>query len=179
MPSPLGHTLLGLGIYVLFCRNIHQWLKEWKIVLWIVFCANLPDIDFIPGLIEGNLGLYHQTYTHTLGFVLLITLITFTILKLKKNKETYYITLLTFITLIAHLILDMLTLDTKMPIGVQFLWPFSKQYFNIYPVFSPVPHSNLSDISSPLFIKAIIYEAVLLFIPITLLILFKRRQKNK
>ena len=173
MPSPVGHTLLGLGIYTVWCRNLRQWLYQWKIILWVVICANLPDIDFIPGLLQGDMSRYHQTYTHTLGFALVVTVVTFIVLKIRKVKNCLSVSLLTFTIVFTHIILDTLTCDSRPPIGSQLFWPFSCRYFHFASFFSPVPHSGLSDIFDPLFIKAIAREIILIGIPVVIVMLWK------
>ena len=54
MPSPLGHTAIGLATYDLCCKN-HYNLNLRKILIFIIVLANLPDIDMVIGLIiHGN-----------------------------------------------------------------------------------------------------------------------------
>lgn len=173
MPSPVGHTIFGLGIYILWCKNLRNWLKQLPLILWIIFCANLPDFDLFIGLVTGDLTKYHQTYTHTLGFALIVSLATFLVLKIKVSKSVYSITLLTFLAVFSNVLLDLFNYDSRVPIGVMLFWPFSNQYFRLMPIFYPVPHSHPSDIFSPLFTNAVIREVMLLFIPLLALVWFK------
>lgn len=168
MPSPVGHTLFGLTIYVLWCKNLRKWLNEWYIILWIIFCANLPDIDFFIGVALGDMNRFHQVYTHTLGFALVAGLIVYAV------KKNYRISLLTFIAVYTHVILDSLNHDTRPPIGVMLFWPFSNKHFNPMQIFYAVPHLRIYDIFSSFFMKAVMHEVLLLFVPLLVLILWKK-----
>lgn len=173
MPSPVGHTIFGLGIYVVWCKNLRAWLGQWPLILWVIFCANLPDFDLFAGLLTGDLTKYHQTYTHTLGFVLFVALVIFFALKVIKSKNVYSITFLTFLAVFSNVILDLFNYDSREPVGVMLFWPFSNKYFHLLPVFYPVPHSRPGDIFSPLFTNAVNREVILLFIPFLVLVWFK------
>lgn len=168
MPSPVGHTLSGLILYVIWNKNIRWWL-----IIWVILCANLPDFDFFIGVALGNLNKIHQMYTHTLGFALIVSLFTFLILRLKGIKGAYSITFLTFLAIFSHVVLDSFNYDSRPPIGVMLFWPFSNHYFNIIPIFYAVPHSQVSDMFSSFFIRAAVREVAILFIPL-LVLLWKR-----
>lgn len=168
MPSPVGHTLFGLMLCVFWCKNLGQW----KIILWILFCANLPDIDFFIGLAFGNMNRFHQVYTHTLGFALVTGLIVYAV------KKNYRISLLTFIAVYTHVIMDSVNYDTRPPIGVMLFWPFSNQHFNPIKIFYAVPHSRPQDIISSFFIRAAIREVLLLSVPLLVLTWFKLWKKS-
>lgn len=174
MPSPVAHTLFGLTIYTAWCRNIRNWLKQWKIILWVIFCSNLLDFDLFIGLIKGNMGLYHQGYSHTLGVILIITLVVYVVLKLVKNQSAVNITFLTFLVLFSHLLLDMFNMDSNPPIGIMAFWPFYSGYINFYQLFKPVPHLSFSDIFDPMFIEAVCSD-MLVSVLLLIVILFKLR----
>lgn len=176
MPSPVGHTLLGLGVYVIWCRNLWLWLSQWFLIIWIIFCANLPDFDLFIGLANGNLSKYHQGYTHTLGFAILFGFITFLFLKLIKFKDAASISLLTFILIFSHVFLDAFNYDSRPPIGVMLFWPFSSRHFNPCQIFYPVPHTQPADIFTSFFMNAVMREIILLFIPLMILIYFKLKR---
>lgn len=177
MPSPVGHTLFGLWIYVIWCKNLPRLLSgrlsDWILIIWIIFCSNLPDFDLFIGLAEGDLSKYHQTYTHTLGFALIIGLATFLFLKIKKQNRIYSISFLTFISVYFHVILDSLNCDSRPPVGVMLFWPFSNRYFNPIQIFYPVPHSQPSDVFTSFFVNAVLREIMLLSVPLLILIYIK------
>lgn len=176
MPSPVGHTLFGLGIYIIWCKDIRLYLSQWVLIIWFIFCANLPDFDFFIGLALGNLSKFHQTYTHTLGFASIVGLITFFILRIVGCKRANFVSILTFIIIFFHVILDVFNYDSRPPVGVMLFWPFSDRYFNLIPIFYAVPHLQLNDIFNSFFIKAVIREIMLLFIPFLILIYFRLKR---
>lgn len=173
MPSPVGHTLFGLGIYVVWCKNLRPWLTQLPLIIWVIICANLPDFDLFIGLVRGNLGKYHQGYTHTLGFAIVVGLTVYLVLKFLKSKNAFNISLLSFFIIFLHIFLDIFNDDSNPPVGVRIFWPFSNQYFNSLPIFYPVPHSQLSDVFSGPFISAIMREIILLLVPLLILVYFK------
>lgn len=179
MPSPVGHTLFGLGVYVIWCRNLRDWVNQIPLIIWVVFCANLPDFDFFIGITKGELNKYHQGYTHTLGFAAAIGIFSFLVLKIIKKKNALSISFLTFLVVFSHVLLDAFNYDSRAPIGVMLFWPFSKRYISLFPIFYPVPHSYLGDIMTLPFISAVICEILLLFIPLFLLVFFKWRKSDR
>ncbi|MBL0715196.1 MAG: metal-dependent hydrolase [Desulfosarcina sp.] len=71
MPFPLGHIAIGLATYkTVEPSETGPW--PWKIPVFIVFLANLPDVDILIGLLfQGNGNLFHRGPTHSLLFALL------------------------------------------------------------------------------------------------------------
>jgi len=173
MASPVGHTICGLAIYIVWCKNIRFWFKEWPIVIWAVFCANLPDFDLFAGLMKGELNQYHQGYTHTLGFALFIGVTVYFVLKIMKIKRALSIAMLSFFLVFFHVLMDSFNYDSKPPIGVMLLWPFSNHYFNPIQIFYPVPHSEPGDVFSDVFMNAVCREIVLLLVPFVVLVYLK------
>ena len=70
MPLPLGHAAIGFAVND-FCSN-ESVPNRLTLALFIVILANLPDIDFLFGLLlQGNGNAYHRGPTHSLLFALL------------------------------------------------------------------------------------------------------------
>ncbi|MFQ5584839.1 MAG: hypothetical protein ACE5GL_10425 [Calditrichia bacterium] len=65
MPSPIGHSLAGYVIASFKSGSLFN--KNLSTVLLFVFVANVPDLDFIPGLIIGKPNIYHHGVSHSLG----------------------------------------------------------------------------------------------------------------
>lgn len=96
--------------------------------------ANLPDVDFIPGLMADDPALYHQGVTHSVAFVLLAAGVASGGLSAAGLPWTRTIGVLLAAGL-THLVLDALGgSDSRPPFGVPLLWPLSDLY-----VQSPVP----------------------------------------
>ena len=82
MPTPIGHTLIAGIIYTISCqrcclRKKKQPWQEWIYLLFCIFLASLPDIDLISISSSGIKFSWenHHGTTHSIGFVLLISLI--------------------------------------------------------------------------------------------------------
>lgn len=142
-------------------------------------CACLPDTDFIPGLLIGYISRYHQMYSHTIGFSVIVTFLVFIVLKLRKAENTGFVVLITFIALSSHLFLDLLNCDTRDPVGIMALWPFTSRHFAVYQVFYAVPHSTFEDVHSAVLLNAALREVLVVGIPLMVLVLLKYLQTNR
>lgn len=126
MCSPIGHSLTGLIYYYIFNKG-YNLFRHWKEVLLYLFFANLPDIDFIP-LLWADIDLansWHHTYTHTLGFAIICSCLTY----LFRKKERLKFSLIVFLLVYTHIVMDCLTYDSSKPYGVQIFWPVANFYF--------------------------------------------------
>jgi inner membrane protein len=125
MPSPVGHTIAGLCGYVLLARGVVP-RHRMKLLLASVVLSNLPDIDFLPGLFWGSLGMFHRQATHSLVAALVSGLLVGILMK-KRNFPAWPWGLWAFSLYLSHIFLDMLIDSSR---GVQFLWPFSRSYLS-------------------------------------------------
>jgi len=99
-------------------------------VLWlVVFAANLPDLDLIPGLLLGNEALYHRTVSHSITFVASISLLTFFLLKYAGHSHTNRVALMFALALLSQIAIDWISYDDTLPAGIRLLWPFSDDHF--------------------------------------------------
>lgn len=162
MPSPIGHTLMGGVIYA---------TKGKKGLLFCLIYANLPDIDFLPGIILGSLNKYHHTFTHSLLFLAVLALLTGFIAGRKAGW-------LSFILLLSHIIMDYFTADTSIPYGMTIFWPFSNRYFispiSIFPAYKK--RLEVMDIINPVNMGGYVYE-LLLLLPILILVIYLVRRR--
>ena len=70
MPLPFGHSLMGYSLYEAIPNGEKSF--SWRMLIVYVVVANLPDIDFLPGLIQGNPNKYHHHFTHSITFCMLV-----------------------------------------------------------------------------------------------------------
>jgi inner membrane protein len=103
--------------------------RRWKILFWYLVCANLPDLDFLPGYLVGKPNLYHHGISHSLGLAALTGLAVGLYGLLKKKISLLKTFGIVFGLYFSHVLLDCLSIDTSPPFGVQLLWPLSGQYF--------------------------------------------------
>lgn len=179
MPLPIGHSLMGYAIHD--TTSVDRRFS-WKTLLLFAFIANLPDLDFLPGLLVGEANLYHRHFlSHSLGAALVFGLLAggFCHFVQKKNFATHFalFSLLYF----SHVFLDYFSLDHSNPKGVPMFWPLTTEYFaSPFPVFMSVMKSNESGrFFQSLFVahnfEVAIWE-LLVFIPIlTIIKLVKSR----
>jgi inner membrane protein len=141
MPLPIGHSLMGYAI--------HDTTSEdkgfsWKSILLFVFVANLPDLDFIPGLLAGEANLYHRHFlSHSLGAALAFGVLAgaYCYFVRKKNFATNFA--LFSLVYFSHVFLDYFSMDHSAPHGVPMFWPLTTEYFaSPFPVFMSVVKGN-------------------------------------
>ncbi|MCP5488005.1 MAG: metal-dependent hydrolase [Verrucomicrobia bacterium] len=141
MASPLAHGMVGLAV------TAWAWLpsgiRSRDLVsevlrrpgLWVagILLASLPDLDYLPGILAGDLNAYHHLATHSIlwiattgsGLLLLAWAIT--------NRISLRVILWVMTLLASHLVIDMLTVDGRPPLGIPLVWPWSGESFQ-FPV---------------------------------------------
>ncbi len=144
MPSPVGHTLMGLSGYLFKTHEVSSSHKRLFLMGSIVL-GNLADADIIPGIIAGHTGLYHHRMTHSVFMILLVGwAIAFVAGRFSLNRLSWGVW--GGIVYGSHIFLDMLVNDPSPPLGVQLLWPLSKSFF-IFP-FRPFPRFDYCNAHS-------------------------------
>jgi inner membrane protein len=123
MATPIGHALAGYSVYVAGAS-----VKSPRpILFWCcLLMAIAPDLDFIPGIIQGQPNLYHQGLSHSLGAALFVSLAAALIVgkgALWKNWR------LLFVAYVSHLALDFFAPDGRPPYGQPLFWPISGEYY--------------------------------------------------
>ncbi|PSO64382.1 MAG: hypothetical protein BRC41_12765 [Cyanobacteria bacterium QH_9_48_43] len=141
MPSPVGHTLAGLCGFIPARQRVPK-RHQLKLLLASVAIANLPDADFLPGLLLGNLGAFHRHGTHSLivaaVFGIFVALL---VGRWQLNRIWWGIWAAELYA--SHIVLDMLGADPGAPSGVQALWPLSQQnYISPITLFAQFDYSD-------------------------------------
>jgi len=137
MPSPVGHALAGVAAAWLAGGRLP---RGWHGTLFLpnptrtaptsvdftsrpaemaMFgaAAIAPDLDLLVGS--------HSTYTHSIGAVLLVFLVTL----FAMGTRQWRIAIGIAAAWGSHLLLDWLGSDTSPPIGIMALWPFDGGYY--------------------------------------------------
>ncbi len=128
MATPYGHTLAGLSLYNLWYPRAHFSRGKALLVYGLVSLgASFPDLDFIPGLILGQGGRFHHGYSHSLGIVIMVSLIIGLLARMINPKGSFlktggFVLALGF----SHLFLDFFT---EAPRGFPLFWPFTEAKF--------------------------------------------------
>jgi inner membrane protein len=122
MPSPVGHSLMAYIFYRTSLRPVQ--LRQWQVGALYLFTANAPDLDFLPGLIVGNLSRYHHGPSHSLAFAILFGVVVS--LFCSRRLCTFIVASSLYSS---HVVLDYLVQDPSPPHGVPLLWPLTYEYF--------------------------------------------------
>lgn len=127
MPLATGHGLAGLMTAYYFKQDR---IPPWKAVL-CVLAANIPDLDYIPGILIGAPKHFHPSFTHSFFSAIIFSLIAYSILKHVAPQDCRRWTLALGIAYISHIFLDIIQVDdyTANGIGVPLFFPFTNQCY--------------------------------------------------
>lgn len=132
MPSPILHCAAGAAIYGLGRRFLEP--RRGRLAALIVVAALLPDIDFLPGLIQGDPNRFHNGPTHSVFFAFLVAAM-MTWLALRKfdcsRTQRWMFFIFTFLAGVSHSMLDGLCVDERAPFGVPIFWPVWDVRFHV------------------------------------------------
>lgn len=122
MPSPIGHTLAGCAVaFALIPSGTPQAGEAWALCL---ISANLPDVDFIPGLLVGNPRAFHRGPSHSVTAALVAAVLGASLLTWSSVPWLTRAGLI-FLAYVSHLALDYFTPGR----GVLLAWPLSHQRY--------------------------------------------------
>ncbi len=113
MPLPIGHALAGIAFQR--ARPGFFFKGVWPDALFFIFLANLPDADFLPGILLGRPNLYHHGIFHSLGAALAVAAIGGGLFYLSK-KRFWATAAGIFLVFYFHLLLDYFALDFVRPL---------------------------------------------------------------
>jgi len=156
MPLPVAHALAGATLYKGLDAD-GRWVA-WRRLLLAVVLANAADLDMIPGILLGEPNRYHHVgFSHSLLFALAAGLLVGAVLAAAgkgwplwrgPRPQWAATALMVGLLLASHVVLDSLTHDTRIPVGVPMFWPVYGGAVQIYPWFFDV--AKLGGEGSPL-----------------------------
>ena len=125
MPTPIGHALVGVAIAwsAEAIRRTPVRLPARSTVA--AACAGLavvPDLDLLYPPV-------HRMMTHSVIALVLAGVIAGAVMQRGDRGAAWRVGILCGLAYASHLLLDWLGGDTKIPAGVQLLWPFSDRWF--------------------------------------------------
>lgn len=130
MPSPVAHSLIG---FIVYYSLTNKGKINWKIIGTYVLVANLPDFDFIPGFILNSPNNFHRSFSHSIGMSIIFGLFLALISHFKAHPKNFIHNFLLYGGLyLSHIFLDLFSVDTSVPFGVQIFWPIT-HFFYISP----------------------------------------------
>lgn len=134
MPLPIGHALAGLAVQRAYPGYFSS--RRWLDAFIFMFLANLPDADFIPGLLCGRPNQFHHGAFHSLGAALAVAAVGAGFFHLNKRRENARAhgrfrgpAAVIFLLFMSHLLLDLFALDRVAPFGLPLFWPLCGRYF--------------------------------------------------
>jgi hypothetical protein len=88
MPLPTTHSAAGVAGYLVFKKqHPHGSLKKEGFLLGLcLFLANFPGLDFMPGFLCGEPGIFHHGPSYSLLVNLSATLIFYRLLRNRLKK---------------------------------------------------------------------------------------------
>lgn len=149
MASPIGHVTAGYAIFL----SSHA-ARPHNGAIWVyLLMAIAPDLDFIPGILQGQPNRYHQGISHSLGAALVVSFATAIVVS-RGNLWKQWAFLLT--AYLSHLAIDFFGPDRRPPYGQPLFWPITEEYY-ISPIaiFLGMHHAASTDASMLDWIRAI------------------------
>ena len=136
MDTPVAHCLVGLSIFCFVRRTpvINQPGGVRSLVIILLIAANLPDFDFLPGLLFGSPEKFHRQFSHSIAFCLMATAALLIYLKLARIQASIFISALWFTAIFSHLAIDWISLDVAGLPGIELWWPVSEHRYIADPV---------------------------------------------
>ena len=164
MPSPVGHSmgalaLMGLVRFLGLTRrrtptpaparlqlDLRSQFALWVWAALLIFAANAPDLDFVPGILVGEPDRFHHGPAHSLGGALIFSALVWVLARQVRPKQALPIALLLGLGFMSHLFLDMCSMDTRAPNGVPLFWPLSSTYIMLpVPVFMDIQRNTAAS----------------------------------
>jgi inner membrane protein len=181
--TPIGHGLAGYAVYL-----SGRQAQLPRATFWLCLLMSIaPDLDFIPGILQGQPNLYHQGVSHSLGAAVAAS---FAAAILVSGGSFWRQWALLGCAYASHLVLDFLAPDGRPPYGQPLFWPISNEYYFAPPglqLLWGVHHAKatsaatsewLTGILQPRNLAAISIE-VLVTLPMVLLARYASSLKNR
>ena len=125
VPSPVGHALAGAAI-AWVAQSIQRAPRDTRCETTLVIaCASLavaPDLDFVYPPV-------HRMMSHSVAAVVAVAATAALIARRTDPARASRVALVCALAYASHLLLDWLGRDTKLPAGLQILWPFSDAWY--------------------------------------------------
>jgi membrane-bound metal-dependent hydrolase YbcI (DUF457 family) len=128
MPTPVAHALAGACIVALAGGRLPA-ARAIPVAAAVVLAANLPDLDYLA-VVRGRAAMegFHHGPLHSIGFVAAAALLLAWPLHRRLGLARAWLLLAG--AGLSHLLLDLVVVDYKPPIGFPFFWPLSAERFH-------------------------------------------------
>jgi len=181
--SPIAHTFAGFWTFLILAVQLktqlaahwRQWLPRLGVLMLV---ANLPDLDFLAGWFDGNANQLHRSFTHSLTFAILISLVLSCMWRIVPGF--WRSTILYFTAYSSHLLIDFFTGAkigwTRAGFGMPLFWPWSKEFSSPLILTFGIRHKNFAALFSLSNVWVCTYELLICSaITVVVLALWKAR----
>jgi len=97
-------------------------------LLFAAFAGCAPDLDFVPGLLTGDINRFHQLASHSVGAMALFGILAGAVGG-RIVGNAWRIGVGAAVLYGSHLIIDLFTHDVRPPLGIPLFWPFHDGHF--------------------------------------------------
>jgi membrane-bound metal-dependent hydrolase YbcI (DUF457 family) len=184
--SPIAHTFAGFWTFLILAAQWKRWLaaqwRQWVPQLGVlILLANLPDLDFLPGWLDGDANQLHRSFTHSLTFAILISLVLSSVWRIAPGF--WRSALLYFTAYSSHLLIDFFSGIkigwTHTGYGMPLFWPWSKEFSSPLILTFGVRHKDFAALFSLDNVWSCTYELLTCsIITVVALVLWQRRLKS-
>jgi inner membrane protein len=154
VPSPIAHSLIGLAVGVAALRprgepaGVTVRSRALPLLVFAVL-ANAPDLDFVPGLLAGDLNRYHHGPSHSLLWALGFALWAALLARWRGVRLSRAGWAAAAAAVLSHLVADVFCQDRSPPFGIPLWWPVSGDPVHApWPVFAAMEKTDLAAIFS-------------------------------
>lgn len=126
MATPFGHTLMGLAVGQLGAPR--SLTVSWRWYLFAIVAANAADLDFLPGLVVGDMNRYHHLASHSLGATAIFGIAVWLIVR-RFSERAIQVAALGALMYSSHILVDYISEDSRLPYGIPVFWPLSEQFY--------------------------------------------------
>ena len=128
MPSPVLHTLPAVLIAKAAAGTSTK-RNETVLIASAVVAANVPDLDFVPGILVGDPGMFHHLASHSLSAAVVFGVLSALVARLAHYPAAGRLGLVTGLAYVSHLLLDATAPLDDAGRGVPLFWPLSYRMF--------------------------------------------------
>jgi hypothetical protein len=123
MPSPVAHILAGAAVHLAGTTKG----SRSKLVLVLTLLGSIaPDLDFLPGILIGNMGAFHHGISHSLTFSVLFGAMVFFFVRRVDKSVALQAGMLAAFAYATHIGLDFVGVNEGTR-GVPIFWPLSDE----------------------------------------------------
>jgi membrane-bound metal-dependent hydrolase YbcI (DUF457 family) len=127
MPSPIGHLLAGAAVYA---GGTKPDTRSTALLVIALVGSIVPDLDFLPGILIGDLGEFHHGISHSFAFATLFGAVIFVLAHAMDKTLAHRASAYAVLAYSSHVILDFVNVNMGTR-GVPLLWPFSQDEFGV------------------------------------------------